>query len=74
MPMNAVSIEQAVTSCRAILESLTPRGLAVEFTRALGEPPPDASTSGDTIQRMLITVREEFESGSGTKRQTTNDY
>ena len=74
MPTNAVSIEQAVTSYRTILESLTPRELAVENMRALGEPPPDASTSGDTIQRMPIGVREEFESGSGTKRRATNTY
>ena len=41
----------------AILKELTPRELAVEYTRVVEEPPPKTATVRDLTQRILATVR-----------------
>ena len=45
-------------SYRAMLESLTPAELAIEYARVFREIPPMTSTSGDLFQQMLAEFLE----------------
>jgi hypothetical protein len=58
----ADDIERTVVSVKAILESLTPAELSLEYARALGEKPPDGLTSRRQIEPILAKLRRDLES------------
>jgi hypothetical protein len=58
----ADEIERNVESVKAILESLTPAELSLEYARALGEKPPDGLASGKQIEPILAKLRHDLQS------------
>jgi hypothetical protein len=65
----AGEVERTVLSVKAILESLTPTELSLEYARALGEMPSDGLASAQQIETIIEKLLRNLESG-GKARST----
>lgn len=57
----ADEIERAIVSVKAILESLTPTELILEYTRVFRDSPPEGQASGQLIEPILTRLRHDLE-------------